>query len=318
MIKTRQILTALLFVFGLATSTFASENLSLKQLLNSMTKAQKQLNYQISFVQTNLASLQSFRYKHIQLENKQYAQLMTLDGTTQEIILRDDLVSYFRPSFPAFTIKSQYIVDYLPSIINANIDKLTENYDFSSLGRNRIADRLVQVIKLMPKDNFRYQYILFIDEQSHLLLRSDMLDHNNNLLESFYVVNLDFEQQVNDMLQKFKEQSFPPLLNENKESKNIKNWQLGWLPKGFTLINENINFEDEDNKHSIESRLYSDGLFSFTIYVADKILNENQENLWLQGTNTIYSSNIGDKEVTIIGQIPTSTAKRIAQDLKFK
>lgn len=317
MLKTLKICTALCLLISYP-ALATEENPSPKQLLKSMIKAQEQLNYQISFVQTNLANLQTFSYKHANVESKSYAQLSTLDGVKQDIVRRDNLVSYFQPHFTPFSLQSKHIVDYLPPILAANIDKLAEYYDFSIMGKNRVADRLVQVIKVMPKDNFRYQYVLFIDEESQLLLRSDMLDRDNNLLQSFHVVNLYIGDELKQLAPQLNQLNFPPLLSDTPNSaQKISQWQTKWLPKGFVLISENVDSEDKQ-QNVVESRLYSDGLFSFTIYVADKILNDKQEGLLLQGTNTIYSENIGDKEVTIIGQIPIATAKRIVQDLQFK
>ncbi|WP_386695574.1 sigma-E factor regulatory protein RseB [Lonepinella sp. MS14435] len=319
MLKIFKNITALSLLFSLSNVVFAEENLTPQQLVNSMTQAQDQLNYQISFVQTNAIDLQAFRYKHVKLDNKSYAQLTTLESGKQDIIRRDNLVSYFQTNFTPFTIQANHIVDYLPTILSAKIDKLAENYDFSTLGRNRVADRLVQVIKIMPKDDFRYQYVLFIDEETHLLLRSDLLDRTGNLLESFHVVNLYIGDEINGLAEQLNAIHFPPLLTDDSNKKlSITRWQTKWLPKGFTLVSENTDPEDTDGNNIIESRLYSDGLFSFTIYVADKIINENQDHLWQQGVNTIYSENIGDKEVTLIGQIPSATAKRIVQDLQFK
>ncbi|WP_386692284.1 MULTISPECIES: sigma-E factor regulatory protein RseB [unclassified Lonepinella] len=319
MLKIIKNLTALSLLLSLPSAVLAQENLTPQQLVTSMTKAQTELNYQISFVQTNLTDLQAFRYKHVNLDNKSYAQLTTLESSQQDIIRRDNLVSYFQSNFTPFTIQSNHIIDYLPNILSANIEKFAENYDFSALGRNRVADRLVQVIRIMPKDDFRYQYVLFIDEETHLLLRSDLIDRNDNLLESFHVVNLYIGDEIKSLVEQLNAVHFPPLLtDESNEKPSITSWQTKWLPKGFTLVSENADPEDIDGNNIIESRLYSDGLFSFTIYVADKIINGNQDNLWRQGMNTIYSENIGDKEVTLIGQIPSATAKRIVQDLQFK
>ncbi len=319
MLKIIKNTTALCLLLGLSCVALAEESLTPKQLVSAMSKAQNQLNYQISFVQTNTTDLQTFRYKHVMLDNKSYAQLTTLESGKQDIIRRDNLVSYFQANFTPFTIQANHIVDYLPTILSANLDKFSEYYDFSALGRNRIADRLVQVIKIMPKDDFRYQYLLFIDEENHLLLRSDLLDRNGNTLESFHVVNLYIGDEINSLAEQLNAVHFPPLLtNEPVAQKPITGWQTNWIPQGFSLVHENMEPEDSDNQNIIESRLYSDGLFSFTIYVADKIINENQDHLWQQGVNTIYSENVGDKEVTLIGQIPAATAKRIVQDLQFK
>ena len=319
--KTLFLLTAL-FSAPLLTmfpaSVSATQELSAKQLVEQMTKANKQLNYELVFVQTGPVSIDAWRYRHLYQNDAVYAQLTTLDGVKQEIIQRNNLISYFQGNYQPFTINSNRIVDSLPSILYGNFEQLAQYYDFVKSGRNRVADRLVQTVKILPKDNFRYQYIIFIDEENHLLLRSDMLDRDGNLLEQFRVVNFYLGDELNELPVYLNKMPFPPLLADKKTAtKTIKEWNTSWLPQGFTLINEDIKTE-ESSGTVIESRLFSDGLFSFTLYVSNSILPTEQENVWRQGANTIYSENMNGKEITIIGQIPVSTAKRIVQDIKFK
>ncbi len=61
----------------------------------------------------------------------------------------------------------------------------------------------------------------------------------------------------------------------------------------------------------IDSALYSDGLFTLRCLFPNVGSNDLTENTWKQGAYTIYSEVIGGKEITFIGQLPISTAKRI-------
>lgn len=106
-------LTTLLSLCLLPFAVLAEDSL---QALNKMSQAMSDLNYEVAFVQTSPTNMDSFRYRHIKQEQKVYAQLVTLDGEQQEIIQRDNLVSYFQPGSQAFTINSGYIVDALPAL----------------------------------------------------------------------------------------------------------------------------------------------------------------------------------------------------------
>ena len=294
-----------------------AQDQSAKQQLEQMHQANLQLNYEYAFVQNTGATSESLRYRHIRTDDgKTYAQLVDLDGAPQEIIQRDNFISYFQPNFQPFTIQSQQITDNLPPILRANISQLEKYYDFVNSGRNRIADRLVQTVRILPKDDFRYQYVVFVDEETHLLLRADMLDREGNLLEQFRVVNLYVGEGLSQLVSYIQGLQIPPLLNEPTNDKSLKfKWKPSWLPQGFVLINQNI---ESDGQDQIETQLYSDGLFSFKLYVSSKILPNEQENTWKQGAYSIYSETLADQEVTIIGQLPLAAAKRIVQDLKFK
>ncbi|OOR98571.1 sigma-E factor regulatory protein RseB [Canicola haemoglobinophilus] len=311
MLKIFSFLTALVIF---STSTFAQETLDPKQLLEKMVSAQNTLNYEISFVKTTPTNMESLRYRHINQEGKNYSQLITLDGVQQEIVQRENLVSYFQPNTQAFSLKSGHIVDNLPALMRTNVDKLSENYDIVPFGRNRVADRIVQTLRILPKDDFRYQYLIFIDEQNHLLLRSDMLDREGNLLDQFRVVNLYIGDELSGLSNYINSLVLPPLLTE-PENQQKQNWKPDWLPQGFKLISQSI--EQDDNNH-IESQFYSDGLFSFTVYVSNSIIADEGENSWKQGATTFYSETRGDKELTFIGQLPIFSAKRIIQDIQIK
>ena len=67
----------------------------------------------------------------------------------------------------------------------------------------------------------------------------------------------------------------------------------------------------------IENALFSDGLFTFTLYINKADSTSAKENTWKQGAYTIYSEVIGDKEITFIGQLPIAAAKRIVQGVTF-
>lgn len=307
-------LTALLLTLFCSFSAFAEE-VSIKQALEKMVQAVNGLNYEIAFVQTSPNNMDSFRYRHIKRDNKTYAQLVTLDGEQQEIIQRDNLVSYFQPNSRAFTLNSGNIVDALPAIIRSNIDKLAENYDFIFLGKNRVAGRFVDTIRIAPKDDFRYQYLVFLDEENGLLLRGDMLDRDGKLLDQFRVVTLYIDDSLKGLTNYLNKVSMPPLLNETQNMALSLNWKAGWLPRGFDSIRHSQDLFDGE---VIDSTLFSDGLFTFTLYVTKAESQQpNQEKTWKQGEFTLYSEVIGDKEITFIGQLPIATAKRIVQEVKF-
>lgn len=316
MLKILPKITALIFSF-LVSSQLWAEDLAPRQLLNEMQRAITQLNYEISFVHST-PSMTSLRYSHINHEGKNYAQLLTLDGMPQQIVQRDNIVSYFQPNYSPFSINANHIVDSLPPIMWSNLDALSKHYDFTYVGRNRVADKVVQTLRILPKDDFRYQYVVFIDEQSHLLLRSDILDRENNVLEQFRVVNLHQSDKFEELLTALQHMGFPTLINDKtsyQKTQETFNWQPTWLPNGFELVNRSVEVVGDERT---EAQLYSDGLFSFTLYRSSSILPNESQNAWWQGTRTFYSETIGENEFTFVGQLPISTAKRIVQDIKVK
>lgn len=94
------------------------------------------------------------------------------------------------------------------------------------------------------------------------------------------------------------------------------NWQASWIPEGFKS-KELSRYQMAATDKMVESQLFSDGLFSFSVYIAEKDEHSLKGQLVRQGRRTLHSLVIGDKEISVVGDIPPATAKRIAQSVTF-
>ncbi|MBE2894431.1 MucB/RseB C-terminal domain-containing protein [Spirabiliibacterium falconis] len=317
-------LTALYTPVGLAGTESAVEvehavdnpaQRNLLDTLQQMTTAWHNSDFDITFVKLMPNEVNSYQYRHLYHDGKHYAQLFSLDGARQEIIQRGDIISYFGSNYQPFSLKAQAIVDDLPSAVYANFGKLKRYYDFIDAGKTRIANRIAQVIRILPKDDFRYQYVLWIDSASHLLMRSDMLDRNGNVLEQFRVTSLTQDETLSSLIEPIKQLHLPPVIALQGDEVNVDpNWHLTWLPPGFE-IRKHDKYQTDIGE--LETLLYSDGLFSFSLYLNQSIRDNLGEHAWQQDSNTIYTLSEDQREITLIGDIPLLTAKQIVKDIHF-
>ena len=166
-------------------SVNASADTSSGALLQQMNLASQSLNYELSFVSISKQGVESLRYRHARLNNQPLAQLLQLDGPRREVVLRGTEISYFEPGLDPFTLNGDYIVDSLPSLVYSDFKRLSAAYDFISVGRTRIADRLCDVIRVVARDGTRYSFIAWLDAETKLPLRVDLLDRDGETLEQF-------------------------------------------------------------------------------------------------------------------------------------
>jgi sigma-E factor negative regulatory protein RseB len=176
-------------------SVNASADTSSGALLQQMNLASQSLNYELSFVSINKQGVESLRYRHARLNNQPLAQLLQLDGPRREVVLRGTEISYFEPGLDPFTLNGDYIVDSLPRWSTAILN-VWLLYDFISVGRTRIADRLCDVIRVVARDGTRYSYIAWLDAETKLPLRVDLLDRDGETLEQFRVVSFNVGDNV--------------------------------------------------------------------------------------------------------------------------
>ncbi|WP_436876711.1 sigma-E factor regulatory protein RseB [Siccibacter turicensis] len=297
-------------------STNALADTASGALLQQMNAASQSLNYELAFISINKQGVESLRYRHAVLNNTPLAQLLQMDGPRREVVQRGSEISYFEPGLEPFTLTGEYIVDSLPSLAYTDFKRLASYYDFIPVGRNRIADRLCEVIRVVARDGTRYSYIAWLDSETHLPLRVDLLDRDGETLEQFRVIDFTVNQQVESTMQNLAKASLPPLLSVPASEQVNFNWAPTWLPQGFSEVSKSRR-PLPGVELPIESRLYSDGLFSFSVNI-NRATSGSAEQTLRTGRRTVHTSVRNNAEITVVGELPPPTAKRIADSIKFK
>jgi sigma-E factor negative regulatory protein RseB len=233
----KQLWCAMSFVAaGLFFSSNASADTSSGALLQQMNVASQSLNYELSFISINKQGVESLRYRHARVNNQPLAQLLQMDGPRREVVQRGNEISYFEPGLEPFTLNGDYIVDSLPSLVYTDFKRLSPYYDFISVGRTRIADRLCEVIRVVARDGTRYSYIVWMDAETRLPMRVDLLDRDGETLEQFRVIAYTVNGQVASSMQTLAKANLPPLLSVPQGDNVDFNWMPSWLPQGFSEV----------------------------------------------------------------------------------
>jgi sigma-E factor negative regulatory protein RseB len=313
-------LPVFLFFFSYAFPVFAEAghgpNLDSIKRLNSMSYAVKQKNYEIIFVNSSIDSSAnpSFQYIHVNQNGKIYAQLLSLEGMIREIILKDNQVSYKQQDRASFTINSSRIVEVFPDIVVNDFKLLSQYYDYYPIGKARIANRSAQLIRILAKDRDRNSYVLWLDDDTSIPLRIDLYDDKNILLKQFKVVKLTELTHKQSFLNYLQRQDNYPVLVSQDKITDSGDFELNYIPAGFVRQSQShIDYRHTD----ISSQLYSDGVFSFSVNVSK--VHKNVKTYSLQkGSQIIFTTGIDNKEVTIIGDLPLETIKRIVKNINIK
>ncbi|MGF1680783.1 sigma-E factor regulatory protein RseB [Photobacterium minamisatsumaniensis] len=289
---------------------------SAEALLHQMGKASRELSYELSYILIKKNSIEPLRYRHAIENGETFAHLVYLSGPPREVIQRGNEVSYFEPGLDPFTIDSNKMVAPLPPIMKTDIDELADYYDFIPMGRAREAGVACDVVRIAPKDGARYSYLLWIDMRSKLVMRADLLDRDGEPLEQYRAVSYVINPKVGEVLQSLQDVELPAVVQLPPQPQADLNWQVNWLPQGFESVSRNRH-RLMMTERPVESKMFSDGLFSFSIYVSTADNFTVREQLVRQGRRTLHSYMLKDKEVTVVGDIPPATARRVAESVVF-
>ncbi|QWA09767.1 sigma-E factor regulatory protein RseB [Sodalis ligni] len=287
-------------------------------LLQQMSQASKSLSYEFAYVSVSKQGVDSLRFRHALFEKRPFAQLLQMDGPRLEILQRGDEISYFEPGLEPFTLSGDHIVDSLPSIVYADFGRLAQFYDFIPVGRTRVSDRLCDVVRIVARDSTRFGYVVWIDSETKLPLRVDLLDRDGEALEQFRVISFVVDPQVMDMMQGLDKVNLPPLLAVPASEKLQFDWNTNWLPAGTAEVSRSRRTLPGINV-PIEARLYSDGLFSFAVNINQATAADSSAERYIRtGRRTVYTDIRNNTEITVVGELPPATAKRIADSVVFK
>ncbi|OON37610.1 sigma-E factor regulatory protein RseB [Izhakiella australiensis] len=284
-------------------------------LLQQMEQASQSLNYELAFISVSRMGIESLRYRHALIDDKVYAQLLQMDGPRREIVQRGNEISYFEAGLEPFTLNGGHIIDSLPSVIYGDFSRLSSSYDFVPVGRTRIADQVCDVIRIVARDGTRYSFIVWIDTDTKLPLRVDMLDRDGETLEQYRVISFAVDDGVRKVMQGLTKASMPPSLSLPPVKKQQFSWRVGWLPQGMQEVSQSRRDIPSLNK-PVESRLYSDGLFSFSVNISQADKNSVPQ-LLRNGWRTVQTEVRDNTEITVVGELPPSTAKRIADSVSL-
>ncbi|NLS12846.1 sigma-E factor regulatory protein RseB [Vibrio sp. SM6] len=299
-----------------AFNAFASEQPA-EALLHEMSQASHELSYELSYMLIKQNSIEPLLYRHANRESKELAHLMYLSGPIREVIRRGREVSYIETGNEPFTIESGKMIAPMMPLLNADIDTLKQYYDYIQVGRAREAGAPSQVLRIVPKDGLRYSYIVWIDEGSKLPLRADLVDRDGEVLEQYRTVSYAVSPKIAELMSPLDNAELPQVLQLPAAEFAQSHWQVNWVPQGF-VPNELNRYRLAVTEQMVESQLYSDGLFSFSVYVANKDSHSMKGQLIRQGRRTLHSVVKGGHEITVVGDIPPATAQRIAQSVSFK
>ncbi|OBT17347.1 sigma-E factor regulatory protein RseB [Vibrio sp. UCD-FRSSP16_10] len=296
-------------------SALVDEN-SAEALIHKMSQASDTLNYEISYVLIRKSSIEPLVYRQANDNNTLFAQLMYLSGPVREVIRRGNQVSYIEPGIDPFTIVSDKMVAPLMPMLEVNPDRLTANYDFVKVGRAREAGAPSDVVRVVPKDGQRYSYIVWIDEASSLPLRADLIDRDGEILEQYRTVSYSVTDHLVPIMKGLEQATLPDVVTLPDSSVDEISWNAGWMPKGF-VSKKMQSHPLLGSDRVVESQIYSDGLFQFSIYVAPEDDLSLKRQLVRQGRRTLQSAVVHKHEVIVVGDIPPTTAQRILQSVTF-
>ena len=287
------------------------------ELINHMSRAARQSNYDGIFIYKRGRHMETMRLIHKVDENGEVERLVSLTGPAREVIRNKKSVTCIFPDDNAVMVEKSRSQKLFSNQLPESIEKVSELYEFSVLGQDRVAGRDTWVVLILPKDGFRYGYQLWVDKGHYLLLKSELNDVSGEVLEQIIFTKIDVLDTIPDEMLKpsMTDSGYKWYTNTdlNHEAETTASqWRVEWMPKGFSLS----NYEKGDtasSKNALDHMVYTDGMAMVSIFI-EKIKNQTDfvPGALKMGAVNTYARLSNGYQVTAVGEVPQATVQRMA------
>ena len=308
-------------LLGLSLTAFSSAFSMEWQQFDLMRQAIQETNYQGEYIHRRGDKTNVYGVVHRFKNGKSEELLKQLDGDMVEVLRTDGrLVCYYPEGSEGALSHAIPAAPY--SQVNAlELSRIAGNYRASSLGVARVAGLQTHIIELKG-DEWRYSHRFWLETDTNLLLQSEIVDSSGSVLEQFRYTRIELTTTISDLdlipslegTANVRQQTINRTEQRTVDESSFLT-RLSWVPDGYQLTN--ASRKDEIGGW-VEQRTYSDGLTSFSVFVEQKQAgSQSPAAVAKMGATIALMTTVNGLSVTVIGEVPSNTAKQVTQMLSI-
>ena len=321
MLKSRVVLPICLLVVPVL--VWASDDQTVEMWLQKMHHAAHMLNYTGKFVYQQDKQLSLMNIAHAVSEEGEREKLVSMDETGREVIREKDRVTCILPDSKSVMVEKGRPKVQFPPMFPVNLDQLKGQYTFHIDRQEKIAGQRAQKLIIKPADQYRYGHRLWVDQNTGLLLKTQLLDEHGKLLEQFMFTEIQYMEKVPEELLKPRATGAEYTWYEAQDTTepDTQNtdyvWLVQQLPSGF--VNDMTRYHRMPDKMPVEHLVFSDGLASVSVFIEknhDKA--PSLSGVSRMGAVNAYGRTLDDYHIVTVGEVPRQTVRMIGESVVYK
>ena len=287
--------------------------------LAQVANAARQTNYVGIVVWQKGPLSESSRLIHYNERGIEVEKLVSLDGPPREVVRGASEVRSYFPEAKLIRVEPPTFRNAFPSLAAAERKVLADNFDLRKGEVGRVAGLAAQAWVFEPKDTLRFGHKFWLDVNSGLLLKAQILNERGEVVEQITFSDVSIGVKMRRELVKptwagtapdWKLHRAPPHDIEAQET----GWLVGKVPPGFVKISEGYRTL-RDRPEPVAHIVYSDGLTAISVFVerigpVPRTVGPAQ-----QGGVNIYIRPVDDCVVTVLGEVPGVTVRQMAHSV---
>ena len=320
-------------VLSLALGQRSSGADDVRAWLEKMNQALATRNYDGTFFHLTEGRVETMRIVHRVKAGSVTERLQSLDGSGREFVRSNGELTCYLPD--QHTVLVQPRVDHGPFLgslprFGSDVDQF---YLIEALPATHVLGRAARVIEVHPKDQFRFGYRLWLDENSAMPLKTQLCDSSGQVIEQILFARLDMPGNIADA-------DLTPAVNtegmrwvrqgptRDVAPSALAEYRASELPPGFRLTVSGVQTLGGASAPAAHL-VYSDGLATVSVFVEAEAppgpaaeptpsapAEPPMEGLARVGSGFAFSTVVQGHQVTAVGEVPAQTVEFIAHSVK--
>lgn len=289
-----------------------------QEWLARMTTALNNASYVGEFISESAGRTERLAITHRVRHGVVSERLVSLSGNGRELVRENDEVVVYLPDQRLAIIERRSGRSDLMGALPQFEGRMASWYKIDYVGREATIFGPTAVIAVRPLDGYRFGYRLWIDVDSHMPVRSDLMDGANRVIERLRFTRLEFNDEIPDS-------AFEPALDRSKlrwvrqspqTEEDAPAWRAMQVPPGFRLSVSGMQAVAGAGA-PVNHLVYTDGLASVSVFIhAPSPGHAPMKGSGRSGVASAFSTVVDGHQVTVVGEVPPRTLKFIATGLR--
>ncbi|MEY4194019.1 MAG: hypothetical protein RLZZ226_387 [Pseudomonadota bacterium] len=286
--------------------------------LSGMRQAASKLSYKGILAFSRHGQVESFQLFHAVREGVEHERLISMNSPLREVVRNAEKVVCYYPDTQTAYVENKPSRHSLLLDFPEDLHQLTRYYHFSLQDQAYVAKRLARIISITPRDDYRYARRIWLDVESGLPLKSELLDETGADIEQmvFSTLELTADLPLHELEASIPDTSVKWEVSQQREmlSPASLEWSLEGVPEGFRIISYSRT-KRPGNPVPLDHLLLSDGLSSVSIYLDEGKSDTLKSHPRKMGAFNMATRKVGTYQVTVMGEVPERTVAVIAEGL---
>jgi sigma-E factor negative regulatory protein RseB len=248
-----------------------------------------------------------------------HERLQVLDGERREYVRKADDVQCLMPESKRVIVEKRALGGNFPALSTSAPAEILRYYNLRKGAVERVADAECQVILLEPKDLVRYGYRLWVERSTGLLLRAQMLNEKQEVIEQMAFTDVRFGEPL-DLARVKPSWSTDGWRVDKVETRPVdigNSWTVG-PPEGFRLLSAVKRRISRSTGRDTVQAVYSDGLATLSVFIEPDPGSAFEGPPQSKGPVNAFVRRVGDTLITVVGEVPPETVRGVAQSVKAR